>query len=121
MIQNKLKLIEDTVCWVNEEEALFKFPQSTYQDVGDISVRKLNLNDELISLSIFISLQTIQRGEGKMKVSVQCYLMDSCNICLVGESSGTNFAAKHRTLRPTLWDSSQVAKSGEEVDRRLVP
>ena len=38
-IQNKLKLIESTVCWVSEEEALFKFPQSSYQDVGDISVR----------------------------------------------------------------------------------
>lgn len=41
MIQNKLKLIEDTVCWVNEEEALFKFPQSSYQDVGDITVRAM--------------------------------------------------------------------------------
>ena len=41
MIQSKLKLIEDTVCWVNEEEALFKFPQSSYQDVGDITVKKI--------------------------------------------------------------------------------
>ena len=40
MIQTKLKLIEETVCWVNEEEALFKFPQSSYRDVGDINVRK---------------------------------------------------------------------------------
>ena len=38
MIQSKLRLVEETVCWVNEEEALFKFPQSSYQDVGDISV-----------------------------------------------------------------------------------
>ena len=39
MIQSKLNMIEDTVCWVNEEEALFKFPQSSYQDIGDITVK----------------------------------------------------------------------------------
>ena len=38
MIQNKLKSIEDTICWINQEEALFKFPQSSYPDVGDVSV-----------------------------------------------------------------------------------
>ena len=53
MIQSKLKLIEDTVCWVNEEEALFKFPQSSYQDVGDIN--------------------TIQKGEGKMQQNIEPY------------------------------------------------
>ena len=30
MIQNKLKSIEDTIVWINHEEALFKFPQSSY-------------------------------------------------------------------------------------------
>ena len=39
MIQNKLKSIEDTICWINQEEALFKFPQSSYPDVGDVNVR----------------------------------------------------------------------------------
>ena len=39
MIQSKLNMIEDPVCWVNEEEALFKFPQSSYQDIGDITVK----------------------------------------------------------------------------------
>ena len=53
MIQNKLKSIEDTICWINQEEALFKFPQSSYQDVGDIN--------------------TIQSGEGKMKVNIEPY------------------------------------------------
>jgi hypothetical protein len=38
MIQNKLKSIEDTICWINQEEALFKFPQSSYPDVGDVNV-----------------------------------------------------------------------------------
>lgn len=43
MIQSKLNLIEDTICWVNEEEALFKFPQSAYQDIGDITVTAFGL------------------------------------------------------------------------------
>jgi len=38
MIQNKLRLVEESVQWVNEEEALFKFPQSSYPDVGDANV-----------------------------------------------------------------------------------
>ena len=38
MVQNKLKSIEDTICWINQEEALFKFPQSSYPDVGDMNV-----------------------------------------------------------------------------------
>ena len=38
---------------INQEEALFKFPQSSYQDVGDIN--------------------TIQSGEGKMKVNIEPY------------------------------------------------
>ena len=37
LLQNKLKTLENTICWVNEEEALFKFPQTSYQDVGDIN------------------------------------------------------------------------------------
>ena len=42
MVQNKLKSIEDTICWINVEEALFKFPQSSYQDVGDVNVSLLD-------------------------------------------------------------------------------
>ena len=59
MVQNKLKSIEDTICWINQEEALFKFPQSSYPDVGDVN--------------------TIQSGEGKMKVSKyskNCYIVN---------------------------------------------
>ncbi len=43
MIQNKLKSIEDTICWINQEEALFKFPQSSYPDVGDVNVIIISL------------------------------------------------------------------------------
>ena len=53
LLQNKLKSLENTICWVNEEEALFKFPQTSYQDVGDIS--------------------TISSGEGKMKAEIEPY------------------------------------------------
>ena len=53
MVQNKLKSIEDTICWINQEEALFKFPQSSYPDVGDVN--------------------TIQSGEGKMKSNIDPY------------------------------------------------
>ena len=42
MIQNKLKSIEDTIIWINHEEALFKFPQSSYPDVGDMNVSFLD-------------------------------------------------------------------------------
>ena len=42
MIQNKLKSIEDTIIWINHEEALFKFPQSSYPDVGDMNVSVLD-------------------------------------------------------------------------------
>ena len=53
LLQNKLKSLENTICWVNEEEALFKFPQTAYQDVGDIN--------------------TINSGEGKMKAEIEPY------------------------------------------------
>ena len=53
LLQNKLKQLENTICWVNEEEALFKFPQTAYADVGDIN--------------------TIQSGEGKMKAEIEPY------------------------------------------------
>ena len=53
MLQNKLKNLENTICWVNEEEALFKFPQTSYPDVGDIN--------------------TISTGEGKMKAEIEPY------------------------------------------------
>ena len=53
LLQNKLKSLENTICWVNEEEALFKFPQTAYQDVGDIN--------------------TISSGEGKMKAEIEPY------------------------------------------------
>ena len=53
LLQNKLKSLENTICWVNEEEALFKFPQTAYQDVGDIN--------------------TIKSGEGKMKAEIEPY------------------------------------------------
>ena len=53
MLQNKLKSLENTICWVNEEEALFKFPQTSYPDVGDIN--------------------TISTGEGKMKAEIEPY------------------------------------------------
>ncbi len=43
MVQNKLKSIEDTICWINQEEALFKFPQSSYPDVGDMNVMQIEL------------------------------------------------------------------------------
>ena len=33
MIQNKLKSIEDTIIWINHEEALFKFPQCKQQKI----------------------------------------------------------------------------------------
>ena len=53
LLQTKLKSLENTICWVNEEEALFKFPQTAYQDVGDIN--------------------TINSGEGKMKSEIEPY------------------------------------------------
>ena len=53
LLQNKLKSLENTICWVNEEEALFKFPQTSYPDVGDIN--------------------TISTGEGKMKAEIEPY------------------------------------------------
>ena len=33
MVQNKLKSIEDTICWINQEEALFKFPQVRFNRI----------------------------------------------------------------------------------------
>ena len=64
MIQSKLNMIEDTVCWVNEEEALFKFPQSSYQDIGDITVKATlhKLNIFLLTLSGICPLTNDQIG-----------------------------------------------------------
>ncbi len=55
IIQSKLRLVEETVCWVNEEEALFKFPQSSYQDVGDANVSIVQSNTlHLAMVLIFV-------------------------------------------------------------------
>ena len=76
MIQNKLKSIEDTIIWINHEEALFKFPQSSYPDVGDMNV------SFFIYVLIFLLFiwwndildhKTIQSGEGKMKSNIDPY------------------------------------------------
>jgi len=57
MIQSKLKSIEDTICWINHEEALFKFPQSSYPDVGDMNVGQISFvtwkTNLYLSLKIF--------------------------------------------------------------------
>ena len=55
MIQNKLKSIEDTICWINQEEALFKFPQSSYPDVGDVNVSETK--DYFLSLFLRLMLE----------------------------------------------------------------
>ena len=52
MIQAKLKQIEEAVIWVNEEESLFKFPQSTYPDVGDYAVKTIPRQEDKIAKKI---------------------------------------------------------------------
>ncbi len=97
MIQSKLRLVEETVCWVNEEEALFKFPQSSYQDVGDINVRKIggwNVG-RASSPERGVVFADHTKGRGKDE-------------------------AEHRALRETLRDGPEVAEGGEEVDGWIV-
>ena len=51
LLQNKLKSLEKTICWVNEEEALFKFPTTAYPDVGDINtIRERNVLENILKL-----------------------------------------------------------------------
>ena len=73
MVQNKLKSIEDTICWINQEEALFKFPQSSYPDVGDVNVSTLHHGLSKYITFIFFFIKTIQSGEGKMKSNIDPY------------------------------------------------
>ncbi|CAB4066117.1 DNAH [Lepeophtheirus salmonis] len=37
-IQNKLKKLDETIKWINLEEALFKFPQTTYSEVENMNI-----------------------------------------------------------------------------------
>ena len=61
MIQNKLKSIEDTIIWINHEEALFKFPQSSYPDVGDMNVSFMQLFFGTILAFSYCNPQSLSR------------------------------------------------------------
>ena len=56
MVQNKLKSIEDTICWINHEEALFKLPQSSYPDIGDMNVSFDSFSRSLVGESWLINI-----------------------------------------------------------------
>ena len=100
LLQNKLKSLEKTICWVNEEEALFKFPTTAYPDVGDINtIRERNVLENILKLKNpfhkvplfaspppFISRKgftyivkdilftySFSTGEGKMKAEIEPY------------------------------------------------